>query len=103
MEIKMEINKILEDEKLIEDEFDILKTVSGEKKEKISQIIAQARKNRLISLRLSNFDLEKLKEKANIEGIPYQTLINSILHKYITNQLLEKDQVIRSFSIIAKN
>jgi len=99
----MEINKILEDEKLIEDEFDILKTVSGEKKEKISQIIAQARKNRLISLRLSNFDLEKLKEKANIEGIPYQTLINSILHKYITNQLLEKDQVIRSFSIIAKN
>jgi len=99
----MEINKLLEDEKLIEEEIDILKPVSGKKKEKISQIIAQAKKNRLISLRLSNFDLEKLKEKANIEGIPYQTLINSILHKYITNQLLEKDQVIRSFSIIAKN
>jgi len=99
----MESNKLLEDEKLIENDIDILKPISGNKKERISQIIAQAKKNRLISLRVSNFDLEKLKEKANIEGIPYQTLINSILHKYITNQLLEKDQVIKSFSIIAKN
>ena len=99
----MEINKLLEDEKLIENDIDILKPISGKKKERISKIIAQAKKNRSISLRLSNFDLEKLKEKANTEGIPYQTLINSILHKYITNQLFEKDQVIKSFSIIAKS
>jgi predicted DNA binding CopG/RHH family protein len=103
MERKMEINKLLEDEKLIENDIDILKPISGKKKERISKIIAQAKKNRSISLRLSNFDLEKLKEKANTEGIPYQTLINSILHKYITNQLFEKDQVIKSFSIIAKS
>ncbi|MFA5728653.1 MAG: CopG family antitoxin [Candidatus Neomarinimicrobiota bacterium] len=99
----MEINKLLEDEKLIENDIDIFKPISGKKKERISKIIAQAKKNRSISLRLSNFDLEKLKEKANTEGIPYQTLINSILHKYITNQLFEKDQVIKSFSIIAKS
>ena len=99
----MEINKLLEDEKLIENEIDILKPIFGEKKEKISRIIAQAKKNKSISLRVSNFDLEKLKEKADTEGIPYQTLINSILHKYITNQLFEKDQVIKTFSIIAKN
>ena len=98
----MDKNKLLEDEKLIENEIDSLIPISGKKKEKISQIITQAKKNRSISLRISNFDLEKLKEKANIEGVPYQTLINSILHKYITNQLFEKDQVIKSFSLISK-
>ena len=99
----MKINNLLEDEKSIENEIDILKPISGKKKDKISRIIAETKKNRSISLRVSNFDLEKLKEKANTEGIPYQTLINSILHKYITNQLFEKDQVIKSFSVIAKN
>jgi len=103
MEKKMEINKLLEDEKLIENDIDVLKPISGKKKERISKIIAQAKKSRSISLRVSNFDLEKLKEKSDTEGIPYQTLINSILHKYITNQLLEKDQVIKSLSIIVKN
>jgi len=98
----MDKNKLLEDEKLIENEVDSLIPISGKKKEKISQIITQAKKNRSISLRISSFDLEKLKEKANIEGVPYQTLINSILHKYITNQLFEKDQVIKSFSLISK-
>lgn len=98
----METNKLLEDEKSIENDIDILKPISGEKKERISKIIAKAKKNRSISLRVSNFDLEKLKEKADTEGIPYQTLINSVLHKYITGQLLEKDQVIKSFRIIAK-
>ncbi|MGC9363308.1 MAG: CopG family antitoxin [Fidelibacterota bacterium] len=98
----METIKLLEDEKSIESEIDFLKPISGEKKERISKIIAKAKKNRSISLRVSNFDLEKLKEKADTEGIPYQTLINSILHKYITGQLLEKDQVIKSFRIIAK-
>ena len=51
-------------------------------------------------LRISNFDLDKLKEKANAEGVPYQTLINSILHKYVTNQLCEKDQIIKSVKLI---
>ena len=34
-----------------------------------------------ISLRLPKTDLERLKAKALREGMPYQTLINSILHK----------------------
>lgn len=45
---------------------------------------------------------KKIKERANAEGIPYQALINSILHKYITDQLFEKDQVIKSFNLISK-
>jgi predicted DNA binding CopG/RHH family protein len=38
-----------------------------------------------ISLRLQKSDLERLKAKALREGMPYQTLINSILHKAVTN------------------
>lgn len=34
-----------------------------------------------ISLRVPKMDLVKLREKAKKEGMPYQTLINSILHK----------------------
>jgi predicted DNA binding CopG/RHH family protein len=37
-----------------------------------------------ISLRIPNADLERLKAKASAEGMPYQTLINSILHKAVS-------------------
>lgn len=42
-------------------------------------------KTKNINIRLSQRDLQKLKAKAIREGIPYQTLAASILHKY-TNE-----------------
>jgi predicted DNA binding CopG/RHH family protein len=39
--------------------------------------------NRNINIRLSERDLHKLKAKAQEEGLPYQTLIASLLHKYV--------------------
>ena len=96
-------NNLTEDEKAIEKEIDYLKPISGEKKEKISSIISQAKKNKSISLRISNYDLEKIKEKANNDGIPYQTLITTILHKYVTNQLYEKNDILRSVKLINEN
>jgi len=98
----MKSKMLLAEEKAIENDIEQLKPISGIKKKKIEKIIAQARKNRSISLRISNFDLDKLKEKASNEGVPYQTLINSILHKYITNQLYEKEQVLKSFKLITE-
>ncbi len=41
-------------------------------------------KNKLISIRISDLDLMKLKARALQEGIPYQTLITSSIHK-LTN------------------
>jgi predicted DNA binding CopG/RHH family protein len=38
-----------------------------------------------ISLRISRSDLTRLKSRALQEGIPYQTLINSIIHKYVSS------------------
>lgn len=40
-------------------------------------------RNRNINIRLSERDLYKLKAKAQEEGLPYQTLIASLLHKYL--------------------
>lgn len=97
----MKTNKLLADEKAIEDMIDELVPASGEKRKKIENILAQAGKNKSISLRISSFALEKLKEKAQSEGIPYQTLINSILHKYITNQLYDKEQIIKSIKLLS--
>ena len=103
MERKMKINELTEEEKAIEKEIDSLKPISQKKKEKINKIISQAKKNRSISLRISNYDLEKIKEKADNDGIPYQTLINTILHKYVTNQLYEKNDILKSIRLINEN
>ncbi len=98
----MKKNKLLSDEKAIENEIKNIKPITGKKREKIENILSQAKKNRSISFRISNYNLEKLKEKASAEGIPYQTLINSILHKYITNQLYEKDEVLRTVKLMTE-
>lgn len=45
------------------------------------------RKNRRINIRLAHNDLEALQGKAVQEGIPYQTLISSVLHRYVTGRL----------------
>ncbi len=50
-------------------------------------------KRKAINIEILESDLEKLKTKALEEGIPYQTLLNSLLHKYVTGQLVEKDKI----------
>lgn len=47
------------------------------------------KKNKNINIRISENDLSALQRKAVREGIPYQTLIGSILHKYINGFLKE--------------
>lgn len=42
-----------------------------------------------INVRISKRDVEALKTKALEDGIPYQTLVTSILHKYVTGRLKE--------------
>lgn len=45
------------------------------------------KKNKNINIRLPEMTLNKIKSKANHEGLPYQTLIGSILHKYVNGTL----------------
>ena len=99
----MKTYKLTKEEKAIEKDFDNLSPVSAKKKEKINNIISQAKKSKSISLRISSYDLKRIKEKANNDGIPYQTLINTILHKFITNQLYEKNDILKSIKLINEN
>jgi len=47
-------------------------------------------KDQRMNIRITKNDLEGIKIKAVEEGIPYQTLIASIIHKYVTGRLMEK-------------
>jgi hypothetical protein len=53
---------------------------------------ATAIKDRRINIRLSSGDLSDIQVKALEEGVPYQTLIASVLHKYVTGRLSERPQ-----------
>ena len=51
---------------------------------------ATAVKDKRVNIRLSSGDLSDIQVRALQEGVPYQTLITSILHKYVTGRLAEK-------------
>jgi len=69
-----------------------LKSVAS--KSELSRLKAAARatsiKDRRVNIRLSAGDLQDIQVKALAEGMPYQTLIASILHKYVTGGLQER-------------
>jgi predicted DNA binding CopG/RHH family protein len=56
------------------------------------QFIARAtlRKDKRVNIRMTERDMVHFQKKAVAEGLPYQTLISSILHKYINGRLTEK-------------
>lgn len=51
---------------------------------------AHGNKNRRVSLRLTEWDFLKIQEKALQEGLAYQSLLSSIIHKYLTGQITEQ-------------
>ena len=50
---------------------------------------ATFRKDRRVNIRISSKDLEAIQKRALEEGLPYQTLISSLLHKYVSGRLHE--------------
>ena len=61
----------------------------------VASAVAEARqiatatlvKSERMNIRISSADLNALKATAIKEGLPYQTLVSSVLHKYVTGQL----------------
>ena len=51
---------------------------------------ATFKKDRRVNIRISSRDLEEIQTRALEEGIPYQTLIASILHKYVSGRLVDR-------------
>jgi len=84
--------KLTREEQKIEDDIETYVPVSQDRKKYIDALLKEEKsKTKPISIRLSEVDLLKIKEKARIEGVKYQTLISSVLHKYVTNRLIEID------------
>lgn len=52
-----------------------------------------SRKDQRMNIRISQRDLERIKSKAMEEGIPYQTLVTSVLHKYVSGKLKEDKDI----------
>jgi len=51
---------------------------------------ATATKDKRVNIRLSASDLHDIQARALEEGMPYQTLIASVLHKYVTGRLRDR-------------
>ena len=63
-----------------------------EKEAKRYQEYARAtfRKDKRVNIRISEKDLVNIQKRAIQEGLPYQTLMSSVLHKFINGRLTEK-------------
>ena len=71
----------------------VKRTKDAGKTQKRHQQYAEAmfKKDARINIRLTSKDLRGLQKKALAEGIPYQTLVASILHKYVEGRLHENN------------
>ncbi|MCD6184783.1 MAG: hypothetical protein J7K84_03185 [Deltaproteobacteria bacterium] len=87
-------------EKEIEQNISQFRPVSDQKKELIEGIIDKANVKKSISLRLRANDLELLKHRADSEGLPYQTLLSSVIHKFVSDQLVDKRSILKSLEIL---
>jgi predicted DNA binding CopG/RHH family protein len=66
------------------------KRLSAERKHLKVYAKAALRKDRRINIRISENDLIQLQRKAVQDGLPYQTLVSSVLHKFINGRLVER-------------
>jgi predicted DNA binding CopG/RHH family protein len=64
--------------------------LSAEKKRLTLVAKSTIKKNKTMNIRVNEADLNSLKARALEEGIPYQTLVTSILHKYVSGKLIER-------------
>ena len=70
-------------------EFESIRNFQNEKKQLEEAAGNTLMKNKRINIRISSRDVTRIQKKAAKEGIPYQTLISSTLHKFIAGKLKE--------------
>ncbi len=61
--------------------------VENEKKRYAQIALTQMSKKKAISIRLLESDIERIKAKSLSQGLPYQTLISSLIHQYATDKI----------------
>ena len=87
-------HRLEQDELEILTAYDAGELASVASRDEIEKLRAAARatttKDRRVNIRLSSADVRDIQALALRERIPYQTLIASILHKYVTGRLVER-------------
>ena len=87
-------------EKEIEKNAEQYVKTSKKTQQRIKKIITKANEKNRVTLRLNNQTLELIKQKAQEEGLPYQTLISSILHKYASDKLIDEKYILKSIRLL---
>ena len=90
------------DERQVEASLHSYVPISGSKRTRIESILDTTRKTKNINIRISQQDLESLRRSADQEGIPYQTLISSVLHKYLSGRLVDENSIRKSVEILTR-
>lgn len=72
------------------EEWNSAKKLNEQKEQYRAYARATLRKDKRVNIRISEKDLLALQKRAVRQGIPYQTLISSVLHKYVSGGLTEK-------------
>ena len=73
-------------------EWKSIKNLKSQKKKYQEYAKATFKKDKRINIRISEKDLIELQKLAVEEGLPYQTLTASILHKYVSGRLVESNK-----------
>jgi len=89
-------------EKSIEDNAFQFAPVSPDEQAEVEAILSAVNKTRNINIRISEYDLENVKRKSAEEGIPYQTLISSVIHKYVSGKLVDENAVLKSLELLRR-
>ena len=87
-------NRLTEEEQEILDSFERgewvpVRDLSKRKRELIRYARNTLKKDKRLNIRISERDLNELQKKAVSEGLPYQTFVSSIIHKYVNGRLVE--------------
>lgn len=89
-------------ERQIEKSAEQYRPLSKKEQQKLESILDRVRKSRTINIRIAESVLEELKRRSQEEGLPYQTLISSILHRYVTNRLVDEAAIRKSLQLLQR-
>lgn len=96
----MDIFELDEEEQQIEDEIEQYIPADVETEAKVRRIAHESKKRENVNIRIPERDLSQIRNRASREGVPYQTLIASVLHKYVTDQLYDEREIRKTLDLI---
>ncbi len=97
--IKNEDELLDDEEQEIEDNFEALKAIPPSEKTALIASLKGASIRKPVTLRMEEQDLEAIKRLAEREGMPYQTLIGSVVHKFVSGALVDLNEIRKVINI----